>query len=135
MRLSEWVEKKDVDEAVRLIKIALQQSATDPTTGEINMDIITTGQTKTSTDRLKMICEFIKRLQKDYKDKVSSSGLKYGNLLDFIHTKAKAGEFGDKETVIQETEFRDALRNLEEDNVISIFGNSRAPVIRFTNVE
>jgi DNA replication licensing factor MCM4 len=37
------VEKKDVDESVRLIKFALQQSATDPTTGKINMDIITTG--------------------------------------------------------------------------------------------
>ena len=43
MRLSEWVEKRDLDESVRLIKQAMQQSATDPTTGEINMDIITTG--------------------------------------------------------------------------------------------
>ena len=43
MRLSDTVEKRDVEEAVRLIKQALQQSATDPTTGEINMDIITTG--------------------------------------------------------------------------------------------
>jgi DNA replication licensing factor MCM4 len=43
MRLSEWVEKRDVEEASRLIKAAMQQSATDPTTGEINMDIITTG--------------------------------------------------------------------------------------------
>jgi len=30
-----------------------------------------------------------------------------------------------------ESEFRDALRTLEEENVISIFGNSRAPTIRF----
>jgi DNA replication licensing factor MCM4 len=33
MRLSPIVEKSDVEEAVRLIKNALQQSATDPTTG------------------------------------------------------------------------------------------------------
>jgi len=107
----------------------------DPTTGEINMDIITTGQTKTSAQRLKMVCDFIKKLQKEYRDKVSTSGLRYGNLLDFINTKAKLGEFGDKDTVIMETEFRDALRNLEEDNVISIFGNTRAPTIRFNNIE
>ena len=91
MRLSEFVEKRDVDEAVWLIKHALQQSATDPTTGEINMDIITTGQTKTSTERLSAITDFIKNIQKDYYDKVSLHGLKYGNLLDFINAKAKDG--------------------------------------------
>jgi DNA replication licensing factor MCM4 len=48
MRLSDTVEKRDVDEAVRLIKTAMQQSATDPKTGEINMDIITTGMSSTS---------------------------------------------------------------------------------------
>lgn len=132
MRLSEWVEKKDIDEAVRLIKMALQQSATDPTTGEINMDIITTGQTKTSEKRLELICGEIKKTFVDFKDKVSNLGLRYGNLLDFINQKAREGKMGEKGMVILETEFRDALRVLEEDNVISIYGNSRAPVIRFT---
>ena len=48
MRLSDIVEKRDVDESVRLIKTAMQQSATDPMTGEIDMDIITTGVSSTS---------------------------------------------------------------------------------------
>lgn len=43
MRLSDDVEQCDVDEAVRLIQHAMQQSATDPRTGKINMDILTTG--------------------------------------------------------------------------------------------
>jgi DNA replication licensing factor MCM4 len=43
MRLSQEVEKVDLDEAIRLIKQAMQQSATDPNTGQINMDILTTG--------------------------------------------------------------------------------------------
>jgi DNA replication licensing factor MCM4 len=43
MRLSHEVEKVDLDEAIRLIKQAMQQSATDPNTGQINMDILTTG--------------------------------------------------------------------------------------------
>jgi DNA replication licensing factor MCM4 len=43
MRLADEVGKQDVEEAVQLIKNALQQSATDPSTGKINMDIITTG--------------------------------------------------------------------------------------------
>ena len=42
MRLSQEVEKVDLDEAIRLIKQAMQQSATDPNTGQINMDILTT---------------------------------------------------------------------------------------------
>ena len=43
MRLSDTVERRDIEEAVRLIRTAMQQSATDPKTGHIDMDIITTG--------------------------------------------------------------------------------------------
>ena len=35
--------RNDVDEAARLVKVALQQSATDPRTGTIDMDLIQTG--------------------------------------------------------------------------------------------
>jgi len=43
MRLAEWVEESDVDEAVRLMRVAMQQSSIDPLTGQIDMDIIQTG--------------------------------------------------------------------------------------------
>nr|CAD1823702.1 unnamed protein product [Ananas comosus var. bracteatus] len=55
MRFSEWVELRDVREAFRLLEVALQQSATDHSTGEhpksfiafsfltIDMDLIMTG--------------------------------------------------------------------------------------------
>ncbi|DBA99001.1 TPA: hypothetical protein ACH3X1_014276 [Trebouxia sp. C0004] len=43
MRLSPSVERYDVAEAVRLMKVAMQQSATDPTTGTIDMDCINIG--------------------------------------------------------------------------------------------
>jgi len=43
MRLSTVVERKDVQEAVRLMKVATQAAATDPRTGRIDMDMITTG--------------------------------------------------------------------------------------------
>ena len=62
MRLSNRVEKSDIDEAVRLIKTAMQQSATDPKTGEIDMDIIATGVSATSMKRIKEVCEFIKKI-------------------------------------------------------------------------
>jgi DNA replication licensing factor MCM4 len=43
MRLAEWVEESDVEEAVRLMRVALQQSSVDPRTGQIDMDVIQTG--------------------------------------------------------------------------------------------
>ena len=96
------------------------------------MDILTTGQTKTSAERLKLITDFIKSVWRDFRDKVNQHGLKYGNLLDFINTKAKEGALGpDQKQEVNETEYRDALRVLEEENVISMFGHSRAPTIRF----
>ena len=58
-------------------------------------------------------------------------GLKYGNLLDFLTRKAQIGELDSNSKHFHESELRDALRSLEEDNLISIFGNSRAPTIRF----
>jgi DNA replication licensing factor MCM4 len=62
MRLSDRVEKVDIEEAVRLIKTAMQQSATDPKTGEIDMDIIATGVSANSTKRVKEIAEVIKKI-------------------------------------------------------------------------
>lgn len=63
MRLATEVEKKDVEEAVRLIKHAMQQSATNPTTGEIDMGLLTTGFTASSSTKVTALCEFIKNLQ------------------------------------------------------------------------
>ena len=42
------------------------------------------GQTKTSAERLKMICDFIKSLMQTYPEKVMKDGLKYSNLLDLL---------------------------------------------------
>jgi len=62
MRLSETIEKRDIDEAVRLIKTAMQQSATDPTTGEIDMDIIATGVSSSTSEKVKGIIDIIRKI-------------------------------------------------------------------------
>jgi DNA replication licensing factor MCM4 len=62
MRLSDTVEKRDVDEAVRLIKTAMQQSATDPSTGEIDMDIIATGYSTATSEKVKLIISIVKKI-------------------------------------------------------------------------
>jgi DNA replication licensing factor MCM4 len=60
MRLSENVEREDVEEAVRLIKVATQQAATDPMTGCIDMDLISTGITAGSRTKIQQLVEFTK---------------------------------------------------------------------------
>ena len=75
MRLSPTVEKRDVEEAVRLIKTAMQQSATDPMTGEIDMDIITTGVSHTSSERVKQIIAMIRKIYNDYRERVKKTGV------------------------------------------------------------
>ena len=45
MRYSDTVTRHDAKEAVRLLKVATQAAATDPRTGRIDMDMISTGRT------------------------------------------------------------------------------------------
>jgi len=46
--------------AYELIKDALKQSATDPTTGVIDMDVLVTGQTSASKKRVDIIINIFK---------------------------------------------------------------------------
>ena len=92
MRLSDTVEKRDVDEAVRLIKTAMQQSATDPTTGEIDMDIIATGISTSSSDKVKNVIDIIKKIHIDFKDRVRKNGIPYFNLWEFVQKKMQEKE-------------------------------------------
>lgn len=59
MRLATEVSTNDVNEAVRLIKQAMQQSATDPKTGQIDMDLVITGQSQASQSKIKRLADFI----------------------------------------------------------------------------
>lgn len=64
MKLEEWVKEEDVLMAFELIKDALKQSATDPSTGMIDMDIIVTGQTSASRKRVDQLIEIMKQMFK-----------------------------------------------------------------------
>jgi DNA replication licensing factor MCM4 len=62
LRNSDYVESEDVQEAIRLIKVATQQAATDPYTGVIDMDLITTGITTSSRLKLNQLTDTIKSI-------------------------------------------------------------------------
>jgi DNA replication licensing factor MCM4 len=62
LRFSKYVEKEDVEEAIDLIKVATQQAATDPTTGVIDMDLLNTGMTTNTREKVHHLADNIKTL-------------------------------------------------------------------------
>lgn len=111
MRLSEVVEVEDVREARRLHREALMQAAVDPSTGKIDVSILTTGLTgavrKQRVERSKLLLELIKS-----KGKVLV--LKYNKL--FEEFREKLAEKGEQYTTYDM--FDDALKDLQDDNEI-----------------
>jgi len=63
VRLSNKVEKKDAERAIRLLRTSLLDMVTDPETGKIDIDIITSGQTHSQVEGMRKILGIIK--QKD----------------------------------------------------------------------
>ena len=51
------------------------------------MDIIATGYSTSTTDKVKGIITNIKKIQEDFKDKVRKTGIQYNNLYDFVSKK------------------------------------------------
>lgn len=64
LRLSEKVENVDVDEAWRLHREALKQSATDPLSGKIDVGILTTGLSAAARKKRADLIAFIKDILK-----------------------------------------------------------------------
>ena len=62
MRFSDTVEIVDVEEAKRLHREALKQSATDPKTGIIDVGILTTGVSASERDRRRELAKELKRM-------------------------------------------------------------------------
>ncbi|VVB98865.1 Minichromosome maintenance protein MCM [uncultured archaeon] len=60
IRLSNEVTIGDTERAIRLLRTSLQDLVTDPETGKIDIDIITSGQTHTMLSNMKKVLAFIK---------------------------------------------------------------------------
>lgn len=114
MRLSPTVEESDAEEALRLLREALHQSATDPTTGLIDMDLIATGTSAEQRSRITALGREVMKLLQQSKDGSMSAN----NLL----TQLKGGYRAN----ITEQEFHDALTSLESsENVFLTVENGR----------
>ncbi|KAK9816651.1 hypothetical protein WJX72_003304 [[Myrmecia] bisecta] len=106
MRLSPTVERPDVAEAIRLMRVALQQSATDPTTGAIDMDKIMTGFSASDRMHQEALATEIRALLAK-----TSGSLSVEELLRKI--RDQSSEHLDRKQIV------DALQSLQEDVIYS----------------
>ncbi|OLL24127.1 DNA replication licensing factor mcm4 [Neolecta irregularis DAH-3] len=122
MRLSEEVTADDVTEAVRLIRTAIKDYATDPVTGRIDMDLITTGQgastRKLKGDLRREVLRVIDNLTKEGQN---------ARYIDVSKTLTEQSNL-----VVEQNEFNEALRILEQEGEIRVTGEGARRTIRRT---
>lgn len=113
MRFSNQVEACDVNEAKRLQKEALKQSAVDPKTGRIDVSILTTGFSNEERRNREQIAQTLKKLIRE-KGKITTlkKEVLYQDLLmqSDVH--------------IQRDHFESALRDLVEDDYLMVTDNT-----------
>ncbi|XP_053687480.1 DNA replication licensing factor MCM4 [Sabethes cyaneus] len=113
VRLSETVEIVDVEEAWRLHREALKQSATDPLSGKIDVGILTTGL---SSAARKKRAELVNSIKDNLKAKGKISTLPYQKLFGEIKEASQV--------LVTKEQFEDALKELQDEGVIVIVGNN-----------
>ncbi|CAH6722634.1 DNA replication licensing factor Mcm4p [[Candida] jaroonii] len=121
MRLSPKVELIDVKEAVRLIKSAIKDYATDPITGRIDMDMIQTGTTSAQ-----------RRLQEDLSNQLLSILDENNNVIRFNELAIKLNE---KSSVrVENNDIHEALKRLQQEGKIVETGDNHRKTIRKVTV-
>ncbi|KAK6203200.1 putative pre-replication complex helicase subunit [Scheffersomyces amazonensis] len=117
MRLSRTVELIDVKEAVRLIKSAIKDYATDPITGKIDMDMIQTG---TSTAQ--------RRVQEDLTSEILKIIEENNNLIRFNDLTIKINERSSIR--VENHEINEGLKRLQQEGKIIETGDAHRRTIR-----
>jgi replicative DNA helicase Mcm len=98
VRLSNTVEVSDADRAIRLVKTSLMDTVTDPETGKIDIDIVTSGTTHSKQNALTTVLHIIKETMNEGVD-----------MVPIEQVIEEAGEKG-----IDESKVRAALEELEK---------------------
>jgi len=66
VRLSDRVEREDVERVIEIMMKSLREIAVDPETGEMDIDLAYSGTSKTQRDRIIVMKKIIDDLEKDY---------------------------------------------------------------------
>lgn len=110
MRLSEQVEPADVTEALRLVDVALHQAATDPATGQIDIGLLTTGQSAVERARLANLA----RVVRDYCVRQERQNFRFSQLLADLNQQSSIE--------ISTEDLERALEQLVQEDVVAVTG-------------
>ncbi|KAI4499768.1 hypothetical protein M0802_005024 [Mischocyttarus mexicanus] len=113
IRFSNVVEIRDVEEAWRLHREAIKQSAVDPLSGKIDIGILTTGISSAVRKRKFELNEALKKL---IQTKNKTSMLNYQKFFTEFR--------GASDVLVTREMFEDALKDLQEDGIIIIVGKN-----------
>ncbi|XP_027112176.1 DNA replication licensing factor MCM4 [Coffea arabica] len=116
IRFSEWVEKQDVMEAFRLLEVALQQSATDHSTGTIDMDLITTGVSASERMRRENLVSTTRNIIME-KMQIGGSSTRLLELLEELKKQNSGAE-------VHLNDLRNALATLASEGFVVVHGDS-----------
>uniref|UniRef100_A0A8C8FYC7 DNA replication licensing factor MCM4 n=1 Tax=Oncorhynchus tshawytscha TaxID=74940 RepID=A0A8C8FYC7_ONCTS len=113
VRFSDKVETVDVEEAKRLHREALKQSATDPRTGFVDISILTTGMSATARKRKEEVAQALKKM---IQSRGKIPAMKYQQLFDDLR--------GQSEAAITKDMFEEALRALADEDYLTVTGKT-----------
>nr|CAD7265483.1 unnamed protein product [Timema shepardi]CAD7568690.1 unnamed protein product [Timema californicum] len=113
LRFSQTVEVLDVEEAWRLHREALKQSATDPLSGKIDVCILTTGLSSATRKRRLELAQALKKL-------ITSKGQVKTLNYQKIFSELKEGS----QVMVTREMFEDALKDLQDDGFIIVMGKN-----------
>lgn len=125
MRLAEDVTAADVREAVRLIKSAIKQAATDVRTGLIDMGLLTEGTSASERRRRADLKTAVMQLL----DEMSRAGgqVRYAELAKQMNEQSSISVEGD--------EVGEALRSLQQEGRVQVVGEGARRTVRKTTAE
>lgn len=120
MRLSDTVTADDVKEAVRLIKSALKQAATDARTGLIDMSLLTEGTSASERRRKADLKTAVLALLDDM--------TRQGQAARWSEVQKKMGE--QSSVSVDQAEFGEVIRTLEQEGLVMVVGEGARRAIR-----
>lgn len=121
MRLSEDVELEDVQEAVRLIKTAIKDYATDPKTGKIDMNLVQTGKSVIQRKMQEDLAREIIKILTEY----SSDSMSFNELIKQINDQSQ-----DK---VNSGDISEALARLQQEDKVIVLGEGVRRSVRLNN--
>lgn len=123
MRLSTEVTIDDVHEAVRLIRSAIKESATDPLTGRIDMDLlggVSNAERRRKGDLKSAVGSLLDDMGRG--PAAAAAGVRYTDLLKKLQEQS-----GKR---IEAGEFAECIRGLEVEGIVRVSGDGARRVVR-----